>query len=181
MESLDAELATMRKEEEGIRQTIAAFEARLESSPQRQQEYQTITRDYNAAKDLYDSLLKRYDEAQLTESMETDRAGERFRVLEPALPPEGPAAPNRMRLLIMGLLLAFAAAAAAVLAREQFDTAFHTVDEIREFTAVPVLVSIPPIGTVPTRTPRQVGVRHRLRARGDCAGRHDGRLRGKRQ
>ena len=81
--------------------------------------------------------------------METDRQGERFRVLEPALPPEGPAAPNRMRLMIMGLLLAFAAAAAAVLAREQFDTSFHSVDELREFTAVPVLVAIPPIGPAP--------------------------------
>ncbi|MBF8299782.1 MAG: hypothetical protein HW394_152 [Acidobacteria bacterium] len=149
METLDAELGKLRQDEGEVRQTIASFEQRLESSPQRQQEYQTITRDYNAAKDLYDSLLRRYDEAQLTESMETDRAGERFRVLEPALPPEGPAAPNRMRLLIMGLLLACAGAAAAVLAREQFDTAFHTVDDIREFTTVPVLVSIPPIGPVP--------------------------------
>lgn len=146
LESLDMELEKLRQEEAGIRQTIAAFEQRLETSPQRQQEYQLITRDYTAAKDLYDSLLKRYDEAQLTESMETDRAGERFRILEPALPPEGPTAPNRLRLLIMGLLLAAAAAAAAVLVREQFDTAFHSVDEIREFTAVPVLVSIPPIG-----------------------------------
>jgi hypothetical protein len=49
----------------------------------------------------------------------------------------------------MGLLLAFAAAAGVVLLREQFDTAFHSVDEIREFTSVPVLVSIPPIGPVP--------------------------------
>jgi hypothetical protein len=112
-------------------------------------EYQAITRDWSSSKDLYDSLMKRYDEAQLTESMETGRAGERFRVLEPALPPEGPAAPNRIRLLIMGLLLAFAGAAAAVLAREQFDTAFHSVDEVREFTGVPVLVSIPPIGPMP--------------------------------
>ena len=149
MDSLDAELAKLREEEAGIRATISAFEQRLESSPQRQQEYQTITRDYNAAKDLYDSLLKRYDEAQLTESMETDRAGERFRVLEPALPPEGPAAPNRLRLLLMGFLLACAAGAAAALAREQFDTAFHSVDDIRDFTAVPVLVSIPPMGPVP--------------------------------
>lgn len=149
MESLDAELQKLRQEETGIRQTIGSFEQRLESSPQRQQEYQAITRDWTAAKDLYDSLLKRYDEAQLTESMETDRAGERFRVLEPALPPEGPAAPNRVRLLIMGLLLALTAAAAAVLAREQFDTAFHSVDEIRAFTTVPVLVSIPPIGPMP--------------------------------
>lgn len=150
METLDAELIKLRGEEAGIRTTISTFEQRLESSPQRQQEYQTITRDYNASKDLYDSLLKRYDEAQLTESMETGRAGERFRVLEPALPPEGPSAPNRMRLLIMGFLLALAAAAGAVFAREQFDTAFHSVDDIREFTSVPVLVSIPPMGPVPT-------------------------------
>jgi hypothetical protein len=82
--------------------------------------------------------------------METERAGETFRVLEPALPPEGPTAPNRFRLLLMGLLLAAAAAAGAVLLREQFDHGFHTVDEVREFTAVPVLVSIPPIGPAPT-------------------------------
>jgi polysaccharide chain length determinant protein (PEP-CTERM system associated) len=149
METLDAELTKLKGEEAAIRATIASFEQRLESSPQRQQEYQMITRDYNASKDLYDSLLKRYDEAQLTQSVETDRAGERFRVLEAALPPEGPAAPNRVRLLIMGLLLAFAAAGAAVLVREQFDTAFHSVDEVRDFTAVPVLVSIPPMGPVP--------------------------------
>jgi hypothetical protein len=54
-----------------------------------------------------------------------------------------------MRLMIMGLLLAFAAAVAAVLVREQFDASFHSVDEIREFTAVPVLVSIPSIGPTP--------------------------------
>jgi polysaccharide chain length determinant protein (PEP-CTERM system associated) len=154
IESLDGELAKLRQEEAAIRQTIGSFEARLESSPQRQQDYALITRDYNAAKDLYDSLLKRYDEAQLTASMETENAGETFRVLEAALPPDGPTAPNRFRLLLMGLLLAAAAAGAAVLTREQFDTGFHTVDEIREFTSVPVLVSIPPIG--PATTGRRV-------------------------
>jgi succinoglycan biosynthesis transport protein ExoP len=149
IESLGVELEKLRKDEANIRQTIAAFEQRLESSPQREQDYAFITRDYTAAKEQYDSLLKRYEEAQMTQSLETDRAGERFRVLEPALPPEGPDAPNRFRLLIMGLLLAAAAAAAAVLIREQFDTAFHSVDELRDYTTVPVLVSIPPIGPTP--------------------------------
>ena len=149
LESLDAELERLRQEQAGIRQTIISFEQRLESSPQRQQDYSLITRDYTSAKDQYDSLMKRYDEAQLTASMESDRAGETFRVLEPALPPEGPAAPNRFRLLIMGLLMAAAAAAAAVILREQFDTAFHSVEDLRDYTAVPVLVSIPPIGPTP--------------------------------
>jgi uncharacterized protein involved in exopolysaccharide biosynthesis len=149
IDSLGTELEKLRKDEASIRQTIAGFEQRLESSPQREQDYAFITRDYTTAKEQYDSLLKRYEEAQMTQSLETDRAGETFRVLEPALPPEGPAEPNRFRLLIMGLLLAAAAAAAAVLIREQFDTAFHTVDELRDYTTVPVLVSIPPIGPTP--------------------------------
>jgi polysaccharide chain length determinant protein (PEP-CTERM system associated) len=149
IESLGTELERLRKDEANIRQTIAGFEQRLESSPQREQDYAFITRDYTAAKEQYDSLLKRYEEAQMTQSLETDRAGERFRVLDRALPPEGPAAPNRFRLLIMGLLLAAAAAAAAVLIREQFDTAFHSVDELRDYTTVPVLVSIPPMGPTP--------------------------------
>ena len=149
IESLGTELEKLREDEANIRRTISGFEQRLESSPQREQDYAFITRDYTAAKEQYDSLLKRYEEAQMTQSLEADRAGETFRVLDTALPPEGPAAPNRFRLLIMGLLLAAAAAAAAVLIREQFDTAFHSVDELRDYTTVPVLVSIPPIGPTP--------------------------------
>ena len=149
IESLDGELTKLKQEETAIRATIGSFEQRLEGAPEREQEFALITRDRQASKDLYDSLLKRYDEASLAASMETDRQGERFRVLEPALPPEGPAAPNRIRLILMGILLALAAAVGAVLTAEQFDVSFHGIDELREFTSVPVLVSIPPIGPMP--------------------------------
>jgi succinoglycan biosynthesis transport protein ExoP len=149
IESIDAELGKLRDEETTVRATIASFEQRLQGAPEREQEYSLVTRDRQVAKDLYDSMLKRFDEAQLAASLETDRQGERFRVLEPALPPEGPTGPNRIRLILMSLLLALAVGVAVVLAAEQFDASFHGVDEVREFTSVPVLVSIPPIGPVP--------------------------------
>jgi hypothetical protein len=38
-----------------------------------------------------------------------------------------------------------------VVAVEQFDTSFHNVDELREFTAIPVLATIPQIGGTPRR------------------------------
>ena len=95
IESLDSELAKLREEENAIRGTIASFEQRLEGAPEREQEFSLITRDRQASKDLYDSLMKRYDEAQLAASVETDRQGERFRILEAALPPEGPTGPDR--------------------------------------------------------------------------------------
>jgi protein tyrosine kinase modulator len=146
LEGLDGELSRLKKTEADVRSAIAAFEQRLQGAPELQQEYTLLSRDYQAAKDQYDSLLKRYDEAQLVQTMEVDRQGERFRILEPALAPEGPSAPNRLRLLLLGLLLAAAAAAATVMVAEQMDTSFHTIDDLRAFTIVPVLATIPYIG-----------------------------------
>jgi succinoglycan biosynthesis transport protein ExoP len=149
--SLDDQLTKLKEEEQAIRTTIASFEQRLEGAPEREQEFALVTRDRQVAKDLYDNMLKRYDEAQLAASVETDRQGERFRVLESALPAEGPTGPNRFRLILMGILLALAAGVGIVLTAEQFDVSFHGVDELREFTSVPVLVSIPPIGPMPLK------------------------------
>ncbi len=145
LEHLDAELLRLKQTEADVRTQIASFEHRLEGVPGLQQEFGMLNRDQQSAKEQYDSLLKRYDEAQLVASIETDRQGERFRVLESAIPPEGPKAPNRLRLLLMGLLFATAAAAAAILVAEQMDSSFHSLDELRKFTRIPVLAAIPAI------------------------------------
>ena len=104
-----------------------------------------VSRDRQSAKDLYESLLKRYEEAQLAESMEADRQGERFRILEAAVAPEGPSAPNRPFILLLGVLAAIGLAGAAVVAAEQIDTSFHSLDELKAFTSVPVLATVPAI------------------------------------
>jgi len=139
---MDAEMAKLKGDEAGLREQIAGIERRLESTPAREQEYQGIMRDYSANKDLYDSLLKRFDDAQLADSMEKDRQGERFRILETAITPSGPMAPDRPRLLVIGVLFALIAAVLGALAAEQFNAAFHNVDDLREFTNVPVLATI---------------------------------------
>jgi succinoglycan biosynthesis transport protein ExoP len=149
LEALDGELNRLKKTETDVRGAIAAFEKRLEGAPELQQEYTLLSRDHQAAKDQYDSLMKRYDEAQLVATMEADRQGERFRILETAVPPDGPKAPNRGRLLILGLLLAAAAAVGVVLLAEQLDTSFHTLDELRRFTTIPVIAAIPCIDAAP--------------------------------
>jgi len=143
LEGLGKELDRLKTEEASLRLTITNLEKRLEGVPERQQEYGRITRDYQGSKDLYDSLLKRYGEAQVGESMEVDRQGEYFRILEPALPPPSPIAPNRLRLLVVGCLIAVAAGIGAALAAEQFDSTFHSGDALREFTSVPLLATIP--------------------------------------
>jgi succinoglycan biosynthesis transport protein ExoP len=154
LDHLDGELGRLKQTETDVRAAITAFERRLEGAPELQQEFALLSRDQQAAKDQYDSLLKRYDEAQLVATMELDRQGERFRVLESAIPPDGPKAPNRPRLLILGLLVAAGAAVGSLLIAEQLDSTFHSLDELRRFTKVPVIATIPSIAAA--STPRRL-------------------------
>ena len=151
LSAVDAEIKSLQAEDLRLRSDIAAYQQRVESAPQREQEFKELSRDYETTKDLYSSLLKRYEDAQLAESMEENQKGEQFRILDPALPEILPAAPNRLRLTLMGLMLALGAAAAVVVLAEQLGGSFHSVSSLRAFTKVPVLVSIPLLVTVADR------------------------------
>jgi protein tyrosine kinase modulator len=144
---IDAELDTLKNEERGLRQSIAAYERRLENAPRIEQEFQRQARDYVTTKEMYESLLKRYEDAQMAESMEQGQRGEQFRVLDYAVPARSPMAPNRARLAVTGFMLSMGLAVGAVVLAETVDSSFHTTEEVRGFTRVPVLASIPRITT----------------------------------
>ena len=143
----ESEVKVLKAEEQRLRAAITAYQARLENTPRREQEFLELSRDYESAKQLYDSLGKRYEEAQLAESMEQRQKGERFRILDPAIASQIPAAPNRPRLFIVSLVLSLGLGVGALVLAETLDTSFHSVNELRAFTSVPVLVSVPRIAT----------------------------------
>jgi polysaccharide chain length determinant protein (PEP-CTERM system associated) len=146
LREVDAKLEALRADEERLRDQIAVYQSRVDRVPQREQELQEISRNYTATKELYSSLLKRSEEAELTGTLE-HRKGEQVRLLDPATTPTQAAAPNRIRLVMFGALLALATAAVITTVAERIQTVFHTTDELRGFTRVPVLASIPLIVT----------------------------------
>ena len=72
---------------------------------------------------------------------------DQFRIIDPAIPPAVPSAPNRLRLILMGLIFSFGMAGVAGLLAEQLDTSFHRLDELWAFTNMPILAGIPRIAT----------------------------------
>jgi polysaccharide chain length determinant protein (PEP-CTERM system associated) len=144
---VDAELRMLRDEERSIQRQIASFESRADGAPKRQQEFERQARDYATTKEFYQSLLKRYEDAQIAESMEHGQRSEQFRILDAAVPPKEVLAPNRMRLTALAFALAVGLAALAVMLRERLDSSFHTVDDLREWSRVPLIAGIPPLVT----------------------------------
>jgi len=143
----ETDIKVLKSDEKRLRDGIATYRARVENVPRREQEFRELSRDYETTRELYQSLLKRSEEAQIAESMEQRQKGEQFRVIDPAIPARAPAAPNRIKLLVMALVGSLGAAVGAVILAEQLDSSFHTVEDLRAFSAVPVLVSIPRITT----------------------------------
>jgi len=144
---LDRQLASLKSEEALLRQVVGGYEARVENAPNRQQELQQLSRDSDATKERYETLLKRYEEAQMSENLEQGQNVEQFRILDPAVPARRPTAPNRLWLLGMGLVGAIALAIGAVVAAEKLDTTFHTVEDLRAFSLIQPLAVIRRIPT----------------------------------
>jgi len=147
LKSAETELGLLKAEDQRLRKDIVAYQIRIDNAPQREQEYMELTRDYETTKEMYNLLLKRFEEAQIGESMEQRQKGEQFRILEPALPSFSPSAPRRFRLLLVGVALSVVLGAGAIVLAEILDTSFHSVDDLRSFSALPVLVAIPQIVT----------------------------------
>jgi succinoglycan biosynthesis transport protein ExoP len=145
--SVDGELKSLKEEEGSLRGLIAGHEARVDHTPTRQPELQTPSNDYDAVNERYQALLKRSEEARLAENLERGQNTEQFRILDPAIPPLHPAAPNRIWLLVMGIVAALALGFAAIVAAEKLDTTFHSVDELQAFTNLPTLARIRVIPT----------------------------------
>jgi polysaccharide chain length determinant protein (PEP-CTERM system associated) len=144
----DVELNALKNEEASFRHAISSYEQRVENVPKRQEEFEALSRDSASTKERYDTLLKRYEEAQLASSLEQGQKVEQFRILDAAIPPREPAAPSRARLFAIGFFLAAALAVGSVLLMEKLDTAFHSIDDLRAFVTVPALFSIPLIPTI---------------------------------
>lgn len=89
--------------------------------------------------------LHRLDASAQPEPKHDRSRGEEFRLLDPAMSDGKTAAPNRIRLVLLGVLFTIGTTVAAVLLAERLDASFHTVDELRTFTKIPVLAQIPNI------------------------------------
>jgi succinoglycan biosynthesis transport protein ExoP len=147
LRSANTEMGLLKEEEQRLRRAIEMYQKRVENGPQREPAFQELTRDYQTNKDRYQSLVQRYEAAQLGESMEQRQKGERFTILDPAVPAPTPFAPNRPRLLLVAVAVCLGLAGAAVVVAEVLDTSFHSAADLRAVTTVPVLVRIPSIVT----------------------------------
>jgi polysaccharide chain length determinant protein (PEP-CTERM system associated) len=121
---------------------IKSYQARVEAAPMVEQQLSSIERDYALERQQYSDLSAKLRAATIAASVETNRSGERFSVLEPATYPLDPLKPVPLRVMLGSLLAGLCLGAALTFGREYLDTSVHDERDIREGLELPVLGSI---------------------------------------
>lgn len=144
---LENELKALRDDQRRLQPGISTYQSRLERMSGRELELEQLSRDYLSTREQYDTLVKRHADAVLAERVELQAHGEEFSILDAALPPTQPTAPNRQRLLVMAFVFSVGVTIGLGLLLYRLDGSLHTIAELRSMTTVPVLTSVPPIVT----------------------------------
>ena len=139
--SANSLLGAYKRDEQRLRNEISQYRQRLQNAPIRQQQIMALMQGYDETNAVYSSLLKRYEETRLAQAGGVSDS--QYRVLETAVPPKDAFGPDRLRLFFMVLVICVGLTGVAIFAAEQLDISFHNADELRAFSRVPVLVSIP--------------------------------------
>jgi uncharacterized protein involved in exopolysaccharide biosynthesis len=143
LNAANTELDALKSKAGALKGKVAAFEEKLIQGPAVEQEYLTLARDHENALAKHREIAAKLMEAQLAQSLETERKGEKFTLIEPPLLPEEPAKPNRKAILLLGILFSFGGGIGTAALGESMDTS------VRGRKGVTELLGVPPLGIIP--------------------------------
>lgn len=146
----------IRAEQQKIQRStekLAIYEERLMQMPRVEQEGLSLKRDYENAIAKYKELKGKQMQAELAEQLEKDSKAERFSILEPADQPNLPIKPNRIGIVLLGIVLALGAGVVTGATAEFFD---HRLYGAGALTAV---MGESPLSIIPKVEAEQVGMK----------------------
>ncbi|MCG8056535.1 MAG: lipopolysaccharide biosynthesis protein [Candidatus Thiodiazotropha endolucinida] len=147
LKAAESELVSLNNIKQELKRKLRDFESRLTQSPQVERKYLNLTRDYENALVKYQEVKAKQLEAQLAESLERERKGERFSLIEPPQLPEKPDSPNRLVLLFLGVVFSIMGGLGNVILKESLDQSVYGVKGIQDVTKIQPLAVVPYIVT----------------------------------
>lgn len=147
LEKMDSTIASLQAEKIRIEEEIKRVYEKLYAMPKVAKEYNELTTEAQNAKAHYNELQQKLMAARVGQGMEEEKLGENFQVVEPAFLPEMPAKPNRLAIILIGIVLGAGLSVGLASVREYADNSVHDLETLESLVSFPVLSLIPNIVT----------------------------------
>jgi len=139
----EMEIEQYNKEQARLSKLIKVYQERIEASPIGERRYAELTRDYQLARRQYEDLMLKSSQSSMATELETRKQGETLEVLEQASLPQTPSEPNRWLVVSISVVIGLGLGVFLAAAREVKDTSLKSLKDVRAYTGLPILGSVP--------------------------------------
>lgn len=143
IEMKNLEIETQNKEAREVANQVKVLNDRVQGIPLSEKEYAELQRDRDVAKEKFQEATLRHNRMQSGEEIETRKLGETLEQLDSPLLPQTPSEPKRHLIIGMGALLGLFVGLVTAGAREMKDTSLKNLKDVRAYTKMTILGSIP--------------------------------------
>ncbi|HVW87701.1 MAG TPA: GNVR domain-containing protein, partial [Bryobacteraceae bacterium] len=119
------------------------YRSRLAATSVLEAQYMDLQRDYQSAAEKYERLQHQQDLTAQNAELVSRKATEFLDVLDPPTNPQKPSKPQRGFIVGAGLAVSFIVGLALAGVQEAKDTSLKNLKDVRAYTNLPVLSSIP--------------------------------------
>lgn len=121
------------------------LEMELKNIPEDKKMLFDMERERDTYAKIYNELVAKLGQAEVSEQMEVQDKGASFRVVDAAILPQRPVSPDRVKLILFGIAAGIASGFGAVLLREYLDNSIRDIDTLKSQIGLQVLAIVPQI------------------------------------
>jgi tyrosine-protein kinase Etk/Wzc len=122
-----------------IEKELEALDKDIEKMPGKELELTRLNREADAKREVYTTLLQKYQEAKIAESMHSKN----LNIIDFSTPPSKPISPDHRKNIIFGMLFSILIGIISSILIEIFDLTINTPDEVKNLTDIPLIGVIP--------------------------------------
>jgi len=144
---IKSDIGSVRNQIRDLEKQAEVYRGRLAASPDVEGKYNVILAERRNLTEKQRELQAKMMEANVAQALESQQKGERFTLIESASFPEKPFKPNRLAIVLIGIVLGLGAGVGFASIIEFSDTSFRGPESLERATGFPVLTSIQKIVT----------------------------------
>ncbi|MBI5055404.1 MAG: chain length-determining protein [Nitrospirae bacterium] len=145
--NITVELAALSAKERNVNAIIESKKEYLRNIPVEKKNLADFERERDSYKKIDEELVLKLGQSEVSKQMEIQDKTENFRIVDPAILPTKPESPNRVLMILFGIVAGIASGFGVVLLLDNIDHSIKTVDELKTLLKAPVLAVIPRIIT----------------------------------
>jgi len=138
------EVIKVQSEIEALKAKYSSSQKKLAQASKGINRLALLERERESSKKIYDELAAAYGKSEMSTQAELQNKAGTFKIVDPAVLPITPVSPNRIKIILLGIVGGLAGAAALIVLLDTFDDSIKNVDTIKSL-GIPVLAIIPHI------------------------------------